>query len=550
MTTRKGIWILIATILGSGMAFIDSSVVNVALPRLQLDLNASASSVQWVVEAYALFLGSLILVGGSLGDLYGRKRIFALGIGIFALSSIWCGLTQDITQLIIARAVEGIGGALLTPGSLAIIRASFDDEEQRGRAIGLWSGFSAITAALGPALGGSLVEHASWRWVFFINVPLAIVVLIILFLKVPENRVVGEEIHLDIVGALLATFGLGSLVFGLIESENVGLLHPLVLGCVFGGLLLLALFLFVEHRNPFPMMPLTLFRSRTFSGVNLLTLFLYAALGGMFFFFPFVLINVHGYSPTMAGLSLLPFTLLIFSLSRWSGGLVARYGARLPLVVGPLVATCGYVLFAIPGTGGSYWTTFFPAVLVLGLGMSITVAPLTTTVMGAVEERYSGIASGISNAVARVAGLLAVAVLGIVVSAVFNAALSNNTALLHLSPAVQQALDAQRGKLAGTEVPPGLDPTLHAALSSAIAQSFVLAFRVAILIGAGLALTSSLCAWLTIAGKRAIRPITPKDQEVQCGDNACTLMHARTGQLSVVGVGAQAPDTQETTSTL
>jgi EmrB/QacA subfamily drug resistance transporter len=545
MTTRKGLWILLATILGSSMAFIDSSVVNVALPRLQLELNASATSVQWVVEAYALFLGSLILVGGSLGDLFGRKRIFALGIGVFALASIWCGLSRDITQLIIARAVQGIGGALLTPGSLSIIRASFEDEEQRGRAIGLWSGFSAITAALGPVIGGSLVEHASWRWVFLINIPLAIAVLIILFLRVPENRVVGGEIHLDVVGALLVTFGLGLLVFGLIESENVGLFQPFVLICVFSGLLFLALFLFVERHSPFPMMPLVLFRSRTFSGANLLTLFLYAALSGTLFFFPFVLINIHGYSPTAAGLALLPFTLLIFSLSRWSGGLVARYGSRLPLVVGPLFVACGYVLFALPDTGGSYWTTFFPAIVLLGLGMAIAVAPLTTTVMGAAEERYAGIASGINNAVARVAGLLAIAILGIVVTAVFNAFLTSNIASLHLSPAIQHVLDTQRAKLAGTEVPPGVDPATHAALSSAIAQSFVAAFRVAMLIGAGLALASSLCAWFMIAGKRAIRPLSLRDQEVQCGDNACVLTHARTGKLAAVGVGLQVPQEQE-----
>lgn len=545
MTTRKGVWILLATILGSSMAFIDSSVVNVALPRLQLDLNASATSVQWVVEAYALFLSSLILVGGSLGDLFGRKRIFALGIGIFALASIWCGLTQDITQLIIARAIQGIGGALLTPGSLSIIRASFEDEAQRGRAIGLWSGFSAITTALGPVLGGFLVEHASWRWVFFINVPLAIAVLLVLFLRVPEKRVPGGEIHLDIVGALLATFGLGLLVFGLIESENVGLFQPLVLVCVFAGLLLLVLFLFVEWRSPFPMMPLGLFRSRIFSGTNLLTLFLYAALGGTFFFFPFLLMNIHGYSPTAAGATFLPFTLLMFSLSRWSGGLVARYGSRLPLVVGPFIAACGYVLFALPGTGGSYWTTFFPAIVLLGLGMSITVAPLTTTVLGATEEHHAGIASGINNAVARVAGLLAIAILGIIVSAVFNASLASHTALLHLSPAVQQALDAQRGKLAGTSVPSGVDPATHATLSSAIAQSFVLGFRVAMLIGAGLALTSSLCAWLTIPGKQAIRSLSPQDQEAQCGDNACTLTHARTGKLATVGLGSSLPNKHE-----
>ena len=535
MTPHKSSWILLVTILGSSMAFIDSSVVNVALPRLQLDLNASATSVQWVVEAYALFLSSLILVGGSLGDLFGRKRIFALGVAIFALASIWCGLTQDIMQLIIARAAQGIGGALLVPGSLSIIRASFEDDKERGQAIGLWSAFSSITAALGPVIGGWLVEHASWRWVFFINVPLAILVLLVLFLRIPQDRVVLGEIRLDILGALLVTFGLGLLVFGLIESENSGLFHPLILLCVFGGLFLLALFLFVEWHSAFPMMPLGLFRSLSFSGANLLTLFLYAALGGTFFFFPFVLINVHGYSPTAAGSAFLPFTLLMFSLSRWSGGLVARYGSRLPLVVGPLLVACSYVLFTLPNTSGSYWTTFFPAIVLLGLGMSIVVAPLTTTVMGGVEERYAGIASGINNAVARVASLLAIAILGIVVSAVFNVSLANNTASLHLSSVVQQELAAQRGKLAGTEVPTDVDSATHAALSSAIAQAFVSAFRIAMWIAVGLALTSSLCAWFMISGRRPIRPLSPRDKEAQSGDNACTLTQARVDNVATVG---------------
>ena len=519
MTQKKGRWILLATILGSSMAFIDANVVNVALPRLQLNLNASATSVQWVVEAYALFLGALILVGGSLGDRFGRKRLFACGVIIFALASVCCGFAASISLLIAARAIQGIGGAMLTPASLAIIRASFD-ESRRGRAIGVWSGFSAITSALGPVLGGWLVQNASWRWVFFINVPLGAIVLLVLFWHVPESRSEQANPHLDIAGALLATLGLGALVFGLIESDTLGLLNPLVLGCVAVGIIVLICFVMVEARSPAAMMPLVLFRSRAFSGANLLTLFLYAAMGGTLFFVPFDLIRVQGYSATAAGASLLPFTLLMFSLSRWSGGLGTRYGARLPLVVGPLFAAAGYVVFALSGIGGSYWTTFLPAIILLGLGMSITVPTLTSTVMGAVEERYAGTASGVNNAVARIAGLLAIAIFGIFVLYAFSHTLDSQLAMLHVTPQVQQFMQAQRSKLVGAEVPAGVNVTVRVALLHAIAESFIAGFRLIMFISAGLALAASLCAWLTIAPR--VRPAPPAPG-LQCGDNACTL---------------------------
>ncbi|GHO83476.1 MFS transporter [Dictyobacter formicarum] len=520
----KGFWILLATILGSSMALIDGSVVNVALPRIQADLNATAASMQWIVEAYALFLGSLILVGGSMGDLYGRKRLFAIGIAIFALASIWCGLTTDITQLVVARAVQGIGGALLTPESLAILRAFFD-ETQRGKAIGLWSAFSAITAALGPVLGGWLVQYASWRWIFFINLPLALIVLIVLVVFVPESRNEQANRHLDIAGACLATLGLGLLVFGLIEASTYGIFHPLVLGCVAAGVLALVGFIFVERRSPAPMMPLQLFKSRVFSGTNLLTFFLYGALGATLYFLPFNLIRVQGYSATAAGSALLPFTLLVFSLSRWSGGLVARYGARLPLIIGPLIAGIGYILFAIPGIGGSYWTTYFPAVVVLGLGMAVTVAPLTTTVMGAASDQYAGTASGVNNAVARVANLLAIAVFTLIVLATFNIALDNNLAAHHVSAAASHALDAQRSRLTGAEVPTNFDQVTREILQQVISDSFLFSFRIAMLIGSGLAFISALCATVMIPPRSKLKPEHEK-KERQCGDNACTLMYA------------------------
>ncbi len=492
-------WILAATILGSSMAFIDGTVINVALPALQSSLNATVVDVQWVVEAYALFLAALLLVGGSLGDHFGRKRIYSVGVALFALASIWCGLTPNINQLIVARALQGVGGALLVPGSLAIISASFG-EEDRGQAIGTWSGFTAITAAVGPVFGGWLIENVSWRAVFFINVPLALIVLLLVFRHVPESRD-EESKQLDWLGAMLATISLGAIVYGLIESSRLGFRHPAIVTTLSGGILLVVVFLVYEARASNPMLPLTLFRSRNFSGANLLTLFLYAALSGALFFFPLNLIQVQGYPATAAGAALLPFVLLMFLLSRWSGGLVKHYGAKLPLVIGPIIASLGFLLFMRPGIGGSYWTTFFPAVVVLGLGMAVSVAPLTTTVMGSVKENRAGVASGINNAVSRTAGLLAIAVLGIVMLLSFNSQLDRRLNEMQIPANVQQALATQRSKLAGAKAPESLDPTLRGKLERAIDESFVSGFRRVMSVAMFLALLSALSAFLLIEGK-------------------------------------------------
>jgi EmrB/QacA subfamily drug resistance transporter len=490
-------WILAATILGSSMAFIDGTVVNVALPSLQKSFNATVLDVQWVVESYALFLAALLLVGGSLGDRFGRRRIFCAGVALFALASIGCGAAQNIGQLIAARAAQGFAGALLVPGSLAIISASFA-EEKRGRAIGTWSGFTAITAGLGPVLGGWLIEQVSWRAVFFINIPLALIVLLIAFLHVPESRDDDANSALDWRGAALATLGLGLLVYGLIESSNLGFGHLLVVAALFSGAVALAVFFLVEARCSRPMLPLALFSSRNFSGANLLTLFLYTALGGGMFFFPLNLIQVQGYSATGAGAAWLPFILIMFLLSRWSGGLVQRYGAKAPLVAGPGMAALGYGLFVIPGVGGSYWTTFFPAMVVLGLGMAVSVAPLTTTVMNAVPEKRAGVASGINNAVSRIAALLGIAVLGIVIVRSFNGALDQRLARIDLVPEVRLAIDEQRVRLAGAELGPSIDGRTRVALEQAIDESFVFGFRVVMLTAAGLALVGALAAFAMI----------------------------------------------------
>ncbi len=495
-----GKWVLAATILGSSMVFIDGSVVNVALPTIQSNLDATSAQIQWVVESYALFLAALILVGGSLGDHLGRRRIFVIGTALFALTSIWCGLAPNVGNLIAARAAQGIAGALLTPASLAIISATFADDGERGRAIGTWSGFTAITAAFGPVLGGWLVENLSWRWIFFINVPLAAAVLTIALTQVPESKDLTPG-RLDWTGAGLATVGLGALVFGLIEAPTDGWGDPLVLASLGVGVAGLAGFLLVEWRGREPMMPLSLFSSRTFSGTNLLTFLLYAALGGALYFFPFTLIEVQGYSSTAAGAAFLPFVLLMFGLSRWSGGLIARYGAKLPLVVGPLVAAVGFLLFAIPGIGGSYWTTYFPAVIMLGVGMAITVAPLTTAVMGAVESSRAGIASGVNNAVSRTASLLAIAIFGIVVAAAFGRSLDDRIADLNLAPEARTAVESEKERLAAAEAPAGLDPDTTAAVADAYDRAFLSGFRLAMTVAAAMAVLSALSAWWLVAGK-------------------------------------------------
>jgi EmrB/QacA subfamily drug resistance transporter len=500
-TEATGRWVLAAAILGSSITFIDGTVVNVVLPVLQRELGASVGQAQWVVESYALMLAALILVGGSLGDRLGRRRVFSAGVVLFALASIWCGLAPDITVLIVARGIQGVGAALLVPGSLALISANFS-RETRGRAIGTWSGFTSIAAGIGPVLGGWLVEKFSWRWIFFINIPLALAVLTIVWLRVPESRDEETKGHLDWRGAILATIGLGGIVFGLIESETHGLTsRPVILSLAL-GVASLAAFVFVEARHADPMMPLELFRSRTFTGANLLTLFLYAALGGLFFFLPFNLIQVQGYSPVSAGAALFPFVLTMFLLSRWAGGLVARYGSRLPLVIGPIIATGGFVLFALPGAqAGSYWTSFFPAVMVMSVGMAISVAPLTTTVMGAVEQRRAGVASGINNNVSRTAALLAIAVLGAIMFSVFERSLAQKLATVPIPPEVRTQLLEHTGALLNLEIPEGLNSETQAAIRQAIRESFVAGFRVVVYLSAGLAALSALVSWLLIAGK-------------------------------------------------
>ena len=497
---RSRPWILAATILGTSMVFIDGTVVNVAVPTIQVQFNTSAADVQWVVEAYALFLSALLLVGGSLGDRYGRRRMFAIGVCAFALASLWCGLASSLMELIIARGLQGIGAALLVPGSLAILSASFPEAE-RGRAIGTWSGFTGITTALGPVLGGWLIDHASWRWAFLLNLPLAAVVLWLAHAHVPETRNREQHGGLDWIGATLATMALGAIVYALLESSSRGLNDVVVLGTLGLGLACAAAFWLAEKQARAPMLPLSLFQSRDFTGANGLTLLLYAALGGGLYFLPLNLIQVQGYSSTAAGAALLPFIGIMFALSRWAGGLIQRSGAKLPLTVGPIIAACGFGLLALPGIGSSYWCTFFPGIAVLGLGMAISVAPLTTIVMSSVSREQAGVASGINNAVSRTAGLLAIALLGVVMLQVFDRNFEPRLAASDPPPEALRAIEQERHKLTAAALPPSLTTAQRAAVERDLALSYVAGFRTVMLVSAGLALSGALVAWLMIGGR-------------------------------------------------
>jgi EmrB/QacA subfamily drug resistance transporter len=504
VSSAAGRWVLAATILGSSMVFIDGSVVNVALPTIQSDLDATAAQTQWVIESYALFLAALILVGGSFGDHFGRRRIFVIGTLLFAVTSVWCGLAPNAGMLITARAAQGIAGALLTPASLAIISATFSDQDERGRAIGTWSGLTAITAALGPVLGGWLVETLSWRWIFFLNIPFAVAVLGIA-VRMPESRERTPR-RLDWTGSALATIGLGGATFGMIEAPADGWGDPLVLGSLLVGVTALVGFVVVEWRGREPMMPLGLFSSRTFSGTNLLTFLLYAALGGALFYFPFTLIEVQGYSSTAAGAAFLPFIALMFALSRWSGGLATKYGAKRPLVIGPLIAAAGFLLLAVPGMTSNYWTSYFAGAVVLGFGMTVTVAPLTTAVMGAIDSDRAGIASGVNNAVSRAASLLAIALFGIVVAAAFGNSLDGRIDDLSLTPESRAAIDAEKDQLAAAEPPSGLDPATAEAVAEAYDRAFLSSFRLAMIVAAAMSALSAVSAWFLVSGKNPDPP--------------------------------------------
>ena len=494
-------WVLVAAVLGSTMAFVDESVVNVALPRMESDLHTTLAAMQWVVNAYTLCMSALLLVGGAAGDQFGRRRVFVIGVLVFAAASLVCGLAPNVQALIGARAVQGVGAALLVPCSLALIGASYDEKE-RGAAIGIWSGATAIAAGVAPLVGGTLVDHLSWRAIFLINPLLAIPTVWIALRHVPESRDPQASTVLDWRGAVLVFVGLSALAYGLIAAAARGWTDALVIAALIAGAVGLWAFLLAEHSSRAPMMPLEMFRIRAFRGINLLTLLLYGALGGAFFFFPFLLIQARGYSATEVGVAYLPFTLVLGVLSRWSGGLVDRFGARGPLIIGPAVTALGLVMLAIPRAP---LEVVLLSMTVVGFGMAITVAPLTTAVLNAVPAHRTGVASGINNAVASVGALLVVALLGTVALGVFDRSLDRHLAETRASSAVAQAVNSARSGFVIPAMPATLSTEERDRTRAIVAASLEDTARFALWIAAALALAGAVVAVVTIAPAPALR---------------------------------------------
>ncbi len=499
LSSSTGKWILASTILASSMAFIDSTALNVVLPSLQEDLNAQGTDIFWILNAYLLMLAALILVGGALGDKLGRKRIFMVGIVIFVLASVACGLSPSVDALIIARGVQGLGGALMIPGSLSIISATFHDRE-KGRAIGTWLAVTTLVTVGGPILGGALGDAGLWRAIFYINVPLGLATLYVLATRVPESSDGSIDHRLDYAGAATVVLGLALLTFGFLEIPELGGTWPVYVS-LGAGVLALVAFVFIEQRSDHPMVPLGLFKNKTFTGANVLTFFLYAALAAAILFLTLNLVQIQGYSQLQAGLAFLPFTLLMATFARSAGGLVDRYGPRWLLIIGPAIVGIGFLLLARVGrTAGpaDFWTTFFPGIEVFAAGMTLTVVPLTTTVMSAVADRNAGTASGVNNAVTRTASVFANAVVGALAIVFFSQALEISTADLALAPEVQQSVLAEAVNLGDAQVPEAVRDVNQATVANAYQDAFVTAFRRIMYISAGLAFLSAVAAFLLI----------------------------------------------------
>lgn len=498
--STAGKWIMVSTILASSMAFIDATALNVVLPALQKSLEASGADLFWILNAYLLMLASLILIGGSLGDKLGRKRIFMAGIFIFICGSAACGVSPGVTYLIIFRIIQGIGGALMIPGSLSLISSSINPNE-RGKAIGTWSAFTTLVTLGGPILGGALADAGLWRYIFFINIPLGIIALIMLWFKVSETKDEGAEHALDFPGAIAIAFGLALVTFGFLRVPAVGWQNWQAYGSLGVGFLLLIAFIVIEKKSKHPMMPLTLFSNPTFTGANLLTLFLYAGLGAGMLFLSLDMVQVQGYSQFQSGLTFLPFTIMMITLARIAGGLADKFGPRLLLICGPAAAGAGLLILSfIKQTNGphDYWTSFFPGVIVFGLGMSFTVAPLTAAVMGSVSDHFSGTASGVNNAMSRIAGVFANAIFGALAVLFFTGALQQQLTNVKLDTNNKQQIIAQAANLGNAKIPNNIAPNEKQAIEKAYHESFINAYSKIMKISAGLGFLGGLMGFIFI----------------------------------------------------
>jgi EmrB/QacA subfamily drug resistance transporter len=496
---------LVATILGSSIAILDSSVVNVALPSIQRDLGGGLAGQQWVTNAYLLTLGSLILLGGSLGDIFGERRVFALGVAGFGVCSLLCALAPSIGFLIAFRALQGVAGALLTPSSLAVIVATFPARE-RGPAIGTWTAWGTIAGALGPLVAGLILNVASWRWIFVINLPLVAACLWLILKAVPAAAPAKAHRKVDFVGAALGVLGLGGAVFALIEQPRLGWSNPAVSVSLIGGVLTFAAFLVYESRARDPMLRLDLFKSRNFAVGNVETLALYGGLSALFFFLVLYLQQVAGYSPLKSGLALLPESLVMFAFSSRFGRLADRLGPRLFMGGGPLIAGAGMLMLLSFGARVDYLTEVLPGILIFSLGLSITVAPLTAAILAGIDQSEAGIGSAVNNAVARVAGLIATVSVGAVVAATFSSSLDHKLAGRPLTPKGHAAVAAAKQLTLGRPAVAGLPPREAVAITVASGQSSLEAFRVGIGVSSALVIIGGLIGAAGIRNpKRVVR---------------------------------------------
>ena len=503
LSSAKGKWVMVATILASAMAFIDGTALNVVLPALQQNLSASGADLFWVLNSYLLMLASLILIGGAMGDKLGRKKVFMGGIVLFILGSAACGISTSVTMLVICRAIQGIGGAFMIPGSLSLISSAINDKE-RGKAIGTWSAFTTVVTMGGPILGGALADAGLWRYIFFINVPIGIAAFIMLAFRVDETKDEDADKALDFPGAITIALALALLTFGFLRIPAVGFAHFQSYGSLAGGLLFLIVFIIIEKKSRHPMMPLNLFSNSVFTGVNLLTFFLYAGLGAGMLFLSLNLVQVQGYSQLQSGLTFLPFTVLMITVARYAGSLADKYGPKWFLIGGPALTGLGLLLLSfVAQTNGpsDYWTTFFPGIFVLGFGMSLTVAPLTATVMGSVSDHFSGTASGVNNAMTRISGVFANAVFGALAVLFFTSTLTKQIEQISLNPQQKEQVSKQAADLGDAKVPSGIPSDQKKVIGHAYNDSFINAYAGIMRISAGLGFLGALMAVVFIRRK-------------------------------------------------